>query len=214
MEIKNIIFYLGWVVLNLDYSKTEDEFKKIGVLHFKELYSQKKQTILFDDFEKGKIKPEVFISSLKDSENLKIREIDFINAWNAMLLEIPIEKLKFIYGLKKDYKIFLLSNTNEIHIKKFKEDLKKNNMLEQFYNCFDKIYYSSRMGKRKPEKSCFNQVLEENGLMAENTLFIDDSIQHIEGAKKAGIKTFHLEKNKSILDLVPDIIQSKHHQWI
>ena len=87
-------------------------------------------------------------------------------------------------------------------------------MLEQFYNCFDKIYYSSRMGKRKPEKSCFNQVLEENGLMAENTLFIDDSIQHIEGAKKAGIKTFHLEKNKSILDLVPYIIQSKHHQWI
>ena len=214
MEIKNIIFDLGGVVLNLDYSKTEDEFKKIGVLHFKELYSKKKQTILFDDFEKGKIKPEVFISSLKDSENLKIREIDFINAWNAMLLEIPIEKLKFIYGLKKDYKIFLLSNTNEIHIKKFKEDLKKNNMLEQFYNCFDKIYYSSRMGKRKPEKSCFNQVLEENGLMAENTLFIDDSIQHIEGAKKAGIKTFHLEKNKSILDLVPDIIQSKHHQWI
>ena len=211
-EIKSIIFDLGGVILNLDYSKTEDEFKKIGVLHFKELYSQKKQTILFDDFEKGKIKPEVFISSLKDSENLKIREIDFINAWNAMLLEIPIEKLTFIYGLKKDYKIFLLSNTNEIHIKKFKEDLKKNNMLEQFYNCFDKIYYSSRMGKRKPEKSCFNQVLEENGLIAENTLFIDDSIQHIEGAKKAGIKTFHLEKNKSILDLVPDIIQSKRHQ--
>ena len=126
-----------------------------------------------------------------------------------MLLEIPIEKLKFIYGLKKDYKIFLLSNTNEIHIKKFKEDLKKNNMLEQFYNCFDKIYYSSRMGKRKPDENCFNQVLEENGLVAEKTIFIDDSIQHIEGAEKVGIKTFHLEKNKSILDLVPDIIQSE-----
>ena len=211
-KIKSIIFDLGGVILNLNYSKTEDEFKKIGVLNFKEFYSQKKQTLLFDDFEKGKIKPEEFISSFKESENLKIKEIDFINAWNAMLLEIPIEKLQFIDGLKKDYKIILLSNTNEIHIKKFEEDLKKNNMLKQFYNCFDKIYYSSRMGKRKPEKSCFNQVLEENGLIAENTLFIDDCIQHIEGAKKAGIKTFHLEKNKSILDLVPDIIQSKHHQ--
>ena len=126
--------------------------------------------------------------------------------------EIAIEKLQFIDGLKKDYKIILLSNTNEIHIKKFEDDLKKNNMLEQFYKCFDKIYYSSRMGKRKPEENCFNQVLEENGLIAENTLFIDDSIQHIEGAKKVGVKTFHLEKNKSILDLVPDIIQSKHHQ--
>ena len=200
------------MILNLNYSKTEDEFKKIGVLNFKEFYSQKKQTLLFDDFEKGKIKPEEFISSFKESENLKIKEIDFINAWNAMLLEIPIEKLQFINGLKKDYKIILLSNTNEIHIKKFEDDLKKNNMLEQFYKCFDKIYYSFRMGKRKPEENCFNQVLEENGLIAENTLFIDDSIQHIKGAKKAGIKTFHLEKNKSILDLVPDIIQSKHHQ--
>ena len=211
-EIKSIIFDLGGVILNLDYSKTENEFKKFGILHFKELYSQKKQTLLFDDFEKGKINPKEFISFLKEAENLKIKEIDFINAWNAMLLEIPIEKLQFINGLKKDYKIFLLSNTNEIHIKKFEKDLKKNNMLEQFYKCFDKIYYSSRMGKRKPEKNCFNQVLEENGLIAENTLFIDDSIQHIEGAEKAGIKTFHLEKNKSILDLVPDIIQSKHHQ--
>ena len=211
-EIKSIIFDLGGVILNLNYSKTEDEFKKIGVLNFKEFYSQKKQTLLFDDFEKGKIKSEEFISSFKESGNLKIKEIDFINAWNAMLLEIPIEKLQFIDGLKKDYKIILLSNTNEIHIKKFEDDLKKNNMLEQFYKCFDKIYYSSRMGKRKPEENCFNQVLEENGLIAENTLFIDDSIQHIEGAKKAGIKTFHLEKNKSILDLVPDIIQSKHHQ--
>ena len=211
-EIKSIIFDLGGVILNLNYSKTEDEFKKIGVLNFKEFYSQKKQTLLFDEFEKGKIKPEEFISSFKESENLKIKEIDFINAWNAMLLEIPIEKLQFIDGLKKDYKIILLSNTNEIHIKKFEDDLKKNNMLEQFYKCFDKIYYSSRMGKRKPEENCFNQVLEENGLIAENTLFIDDSIQHIEGAKKVGVKTFHLEKNNSILDLVPDIIQSKHHQ--
>jgi putative hydrolase of the HAD superfamily len=200
------------VILNLNYSKTEDEFKKIGVLNFKEFYSQKKQTLLFDDFEKGKIKPEEFISSFKESENLKIKEIDFINAWNAMLLEIPIEKLQFIDSLKKDYKIILLSNTNEIHIKKFEDDLRKKNMLKQFYKSFDKIYYSSRMGKRKPDENCFNQVLEENGLIAENTLFIDDSIQHVEGAKKEGIKTFHLEKNKSILDLVPDIIQSEHHQ--
>ena len=109
-----------------------------------------------------------------------------------------------------DWKLY--ARSDRYYIKKFEDDLKKNNMLEQFYKCFDKIYYSSRMGKRKPEENCFNQVLEENGLIAENTLFIDDSIQHIEGAKKAGIKTFHLEKNKSILDLVPDIIQSKHHQ--
>ena len=210
-EIKNIIFDLGGVILSLDYSKTVDEFKKIGVLHFKDLYSQKKQTLLFDDFEKGKIKPEEFISSLKDSENLKMKEIDFIHAWNAMLLEIPLKKLEFIHGLKKDYNVFLLSNTNEIHIKRFEDDLRKRNVLKKFYECFDKVYYSSRMGKRKPDENCFNQVLKENKLIPEQTLFIDDSIQHIKGAKVVGLKTFHLEKNKSIIDLVPDIIQSKPH---
>ena len=211
-KIKNIIFDLGGVILNLDYSKTVNEFKKLGVLNFEDLYSQKKQSIVFDDFEKGKIQPGEFISSINDSENLKIKEIDFINAWNAMLLEIPIQKLEFIEGLKDDYKVFLLSNTNEIHINKFEDDLIKEKMLDKFHNCFDKIYYSSRMGKRKPDENCFSQVLEENKLIPYQTLFIDDSIQHINGAKQLGIQTFHLEKNKSIIDLLPDIIQSKHLQ--
>tara|TARA_B110000902_G_scaffold135197_1_gene156773 strand:- start:43 stop:684 length:642 start_codon:yes stop_codon:yes gene_type:complete len=211
-KIKNIIFDLGGVILNLDYTKTVDEFKKIGLLNFQDLYSQKMQNILFDDFEKGEVSSAEFISYLIDSENLKIKEIDFINAWNAMLLEIPIKKLEFINSLKKDYKVFLLSNTNEIHICKFEDDLKKNNMLNQFYKCFDKVYYSSRMGKRKPDENCFKQVLEENQLVPQQTLFIDDSVQHIKGAKRIGIETFHLKKNKSIIDLVPDIIQSKLHQ--
>ncbi len=211
-KIKNIIFDLGGVILNLDYAKTVDEFKKIGLLNFQDLYSQKMQNILFDDFEKGEVSSAEFISCLIDSENLKIKEIDFINAWNAMLLEIPVKKLEFIDALKKDYKVFLLSNTNEIHINKFEDDLKKNNMLNQFYKCFDKVYYSSRMGKRKPDENCFKQVLEENQLVPQQTLFIDDSVQHIKGAKRIGIETFHLEKNKSIIDLVPDIIQSKLHQ--
>ena len=209
-EIKNIIFDLGGVILNLDYSKTVNEFKKLGVLNFQELYSQKKQSIIFDDFEKGNIQSEKFISSINIAKNQKIKEFDFINAWNAMLLEIPIKRLDFITGLKNNYKVFLLSNTNEIHINKFEDDLIKEKMLDKFYNCFDKIYYSSRMGKRKPDENCFSQVLEENKLIPYQTLFIDDSIKHINGAKQLGIQTFHLEKNKSITDLVPDIIQSKH----
>ena len=139
-EIKNIIFDLGGVILNLDYSKTVNEFKKLGVLNFQELYSQKKQSIIFDDFEKGNIQSKKFISSINIAKNLKIKEFDFINAWNAMLLEIPIKRLEFIEGLKNDYKVFLLSNTNEIHINKFEDDLIKEKMLDKFHNCFDKIY--------------------------------------------------------------------------
>lgn len=124
-EIKNIIFDLGGVILNLDYSKTVNEFKKLDVLNFQELYSQKKQSIIFDDFEKGNIQSEKFISSINIAKNLKIKEFDFINAWNAMILEIPIQRLEFIEAIKDDYKVFLLSNTNEIHINKFEDDLIK-----------------------------------------------------------------------------------------
>ena len=211
-KIKNIIFDLGGVILNLDYSKTDKEFHKLGLKNFSKLFSKKKQSKIFDDFEKGRFSAEKFIFLIKQSEKLKIKESDFINAWNAMLLEIPKERMEFIKRLKKDYNIYLLSNTNEIHIKKFEADLRKNNWLRDFQDCFDQVYYSSNMGMRKPDYDCFNKVLEDHNLKAHETLFIDDSLQHIEGAKKVGINAYLLNKEDSILRLVPDIIQSELHK--
>ena len=211
-KIKNIIFDLGGVILNLDYSKTDKEFHKLGLNNFSKLYSKKKQSKIFDDFEKGRFSAEKFIFLIKQSENLKVKDSDFINAWNAMLLEIPKERMEFIKRLKKDYNIYLLSNTNEIHIKKFEADLRKNNWLRDFQDCFDQVYYSSNMGMRKPDYDCFNKVLEDHNLKAHETLFIDDSVQHIEGAKKVGINAYLLNKEDSILRLVPDIIQSELHK--
>ena len=211
-KIKNIIFDLGGVILNLDYTKTEKEFHKLGLNNFSKLYSKKKQSKIFDDFEKGRFSAEKFIFLIKQSENLKVKDSDFINAWNAMLLEIPKERMEFIKRLKKDYNIYLLSNTNEIHIKKFEADLRKNNWLRDFQDCFDQVYYSSNMGMRKPDYDCFNKVLEDHNLKAHETLFIDDSVQHIEGAKKVGINAYLLNKEDSILRLVPDIIQSELHK--
>ena len=211
-KIKNIIFDLGGVILNLDYTKTDKEFHKLGLNNFSKLYSKKKQSKIFDDFEKGRFSAEKFIFLIKQSENLKLKDSDFINAWNAMLLEIPKERMEFIKRLKKDYNIYLLSNTNEIHIKKFEADLRKNNWLRDFQDCFDQVYYSSNMGMRKPDYDCFNKVLEDHNLKAHETLFIDDSVQHIEGAKKVGINAYLLNKEDSILRLVPDIIQSELHK--
>ena len=211
-KIKNIIFDLGGVILNLDYSKTDKEFHKLGLNNFSKLYSKKKQSKIFDDFEKGRFSAEKFIFLIKQAEKIKIKDSDFVNAWNAMLLEIPKERMDFIKRLKKDYNIYLLSNTNEIHIKKFEADLRKNNWLRGFLDCFDQVYYSSKMGMRKPDYDCFNKVLEDHNLKAHETLFIDDSVQHIEGAKKVGINAYLLNKEDSILRLVPDIIQSELHK--
>ena len=178
-DIKNIIFDLGGVILNLDYSNTIKEFNKLGLFNFEKLYNQKKQVQIFDDFEKGKISPEKFIFLIRQLVKVNIKEIDFINAWNAMLLEIPLERLEFIKKLKKKFKIYLLSNTNE---------------LKDFQNCFDQIYYSSEIGMRKPDAECFLKVIQDHHLNAHETLFIDDTIQHVKGARKVGINAILLKK--------------------
>ena len=208
-EIKNIIFDLGGVILNLNYQATTDAFEKLGVKNFENLYNQKEQTELFNNFEKGLISTEKFISQLQQAAALSKKQI--INAWNAMLLDLPKERLEFILSLKSNYNTFLLSNTNEIHIECFENQLSKKNHLSLFNNCFDKIYYSCRMKDRKPNVSCFKKVLRENNLSPKETLFIDDSIQHINTAKKMEINTYLMEQNKSIIDLFPDIIQQAHH---
>ena len=208
-DIKNIIFDLGGVILNLNYQATTDAFEKLGVKNFENLYNQKEQTELFNNFEKGLISTEKFISQLQQTTALSKKQI--INAWNAMLLDLPKERLEFILSLKSNYNTYLLSNTNEIHIECFENQLSKKNHLSLFSNCFDKIYYSCRMKDRKPNASCFKKVLSENNLSPKETLFIDDSIQHINTAKKMEINTYLMEQNKSIIDLFPDIIQQAHH---
>ena len=140
-----------------------------------------------------------------------MKEIDFINAWNAMLLEIPSVRLEFIQKLKKNFKTYLLSNTNEIHIKKFEEDLSNTNELKDFQNCFDQIYYSSEIGMRKPDAECFLKVIQDHHLNAHETLFIDDTIQHVKGARKVGINAILLKKEVTIIQLLAGIIQSEPH---
>ncbi len=205
-EIKNIIFDLGGVILNLNYSATTDAFNALGFNNFDNFYSQEQQTDLFNDFEKGLISDKIFLKRFKKETALE--KIDIIKAWNSMLLDLPSKRLHFIKALKTNYSVFLLSNTNEIHIKHFEEKLLKENNLSLFKNSFHKIYYSCRINNRKPDLACFQKVLKENSLKAKETLFIDDSIQHIKGAQKLNIKTYLMEQNKSIIDLFPDIIQS------
>ena len=209
--IKNIIFDLGGVILDINYQATIDAFVEIGIKDFSNLYSQKDQRQIFDDFEIGKITSNQFISSIQSLSQNSISKDKIITAWNAMLLEINTEKLDYLLSLKERFRIFLLSNTNEIHISKFEAGLAKKNEVKKFYNCFEKVHYSSRLSLRKPKVDCFKKVLNINKLNASETIFIDDSKQHVEGALKCGIKGYLFPQNYTIQDWLPDIIQPKHH---
>lgn len=208
-KIKNIIFDLGGVILDINYQATIDAFAQLGISNFSKLYSQKSQQKLFDQFETGHVSSKDFVKGIQQMHSAQVSNELIVKAWNAMLKGVKKNKLDYIKSLRNQYHTILLSNTNEIHISAFEEEMSHKELLTQFKSCFEKIYYSSRMGLRKPHAICFEKVLTEQQFNPKETLFIDDSIQHIEGAKGCGIKAVLFPQNGIIQDWLPDIIQQE-----
>ena len=204
-NIKAIIFDLGAVILNIDYQNTINAFSKLGVKNASSFYSKKAQDNLFNQIETGDITAEKFLTELqKETNNASINQV--AEAWNAMLLDLPENRLTLIQSLKKEYSIYLLSNTNTIHIDAFKKKLRKVKW-KKFCNLFDKMYLSHELGLRKPNATIFEYLLKEQNLQPHEVFFIDDSPQHIESANKLGIKTHHLKNGEEITALFPDRVR-------
>ena len=205
-KIDNIIFDLGNVILDIDYQSTIKAFEKIGIENASILYSKSSQTKIFDQLETGKITKEDFILEIQKIIP-KASKSEIINAWNAIIKDLPESRIDILKNLKDKFSIFLLSNTNSIHINDIVKKIGRGKY-DEFYNLFDKVYYSHEVKLRKPDPNIFKLVINENNLKIKNTLFIDDSIQHINSAKKLGLQTYHLNNSiESLETIFPDIIQ-------
>jgi len=202
-DYKNIIFDFGGVILNLDYQRTIVAFKALGVIDFEKSYSQLNQSNLFDQIERGEISPDQFRDGLRSAFSAPVSDGQLDDAWNAMLLDLPIERLRILERIRSEKRISMLSNTNEIHIEAFESDMKKAHGIQNLSGFFDQVYYSCRVGMRKPEGRIFEYVIKGQNYKPSETLFIDDSPQHIEGAKKVGLHAYHLraDQGETILDL-------------
>ena len=196
-HIDTVIFDFGGVLINLDYALTIDRFKALGIDDFESLYSQASQSNLFDDLETGKISQQRFINGLLDFLPPGTTPNKVVSAWNAMILDVPESSIDLLLKLRGKYRLFMLSNTNEIHISKAYAEWAKTSSHSPS-DLFEKVYLSHTLGMRKPHPSTFQHVCNEQGLTPSKTLFIDDSLQHIEGAKKIGLNTFHLTSQASL----------------
>lgn len=204
-KTQNIIFDLGGVIINLDTQRTIQEFNKLSRVPFEEVYSQSNQLELFNLFDKGQISDFDFFSQLRKHIGYEGPEIDLLFAWNAMLGDVPEHRLDLLVEMKQNYSTFLLSNTCEPHINAFEHDLYQDHGVKNFNDYFDEVYYSCRMGMRKPDKEIFDFVLQANNLDPEETVFIDDSIQHVKGAGACGIKAYLLPKNMEVSELLTEL---------
>lgn len=200
MEIKNIILDFGGVIIDVDYQRVADSFNKLGAGNFETLYTQKKQAGFFDAFEKGEISEEQFRKELRQYLPDGIKDLQIDAAWNSMVGSIPQPRMDFLQQLKKDYRLFLLSNTNSIHARDFTKKLNEQFGSGCLEKLFDGIYLSFQTGMRKPDAEIYNKVMAENQLSPSETVFIDDSIQHVEGARRAGLTALHLDLNKTVLE--------------
>lgn len=204
-KINNIIFDLGGVIINLDTPKTIAEFNKLSPKPFESIYTQLQQTPVFDLFDKGLITEHDFFNALKLAIEADVDDALLIAAWNAMLLDFPLHRLELLKQLKPRYRLFLLSNTNETHVTEFEKHLLQSRGYANLEPFFEKVYYSCRMGMRKPDTEIFERVLKENNLVPEETVFIDDTIHHVEGALKTGIQAHLLAKGKEAGELMKDL---------
>lgn len=196
--IKHIIFDLGGVILPIDYTRTTQAFRDLGITNFDELYSQAAQTGKFDDFETGKITESEFLAFLKKYVPFHIQTAELETAWNAMLLDWIPERLELIQSLSGRYNTYLFSNTNSIHQRAFLNSLSTQIGIPTLEPCFDMVYYSHEFGYRKPHPESFQKLLDNHHLLAAETLFLDDSLQHIEGARQLGIRTVHVQERDII----------------
>lgn len=205
-KIKNIVFDLGGVIMNLDVPKTILEFNKIGITNIVNDTGHHYTDSIFYELEIGKVSETEFIEKLRGLSSLYPSNGEIKKAWNAMILDMPGDRIELLVKLKNNFNIFLLSNTNSIHQEKFIGEVNKRNNIS-FNELFQKTYYSHEIGLRKPEKDVFNFMLEDSSLIPEETLFIDDSIENIDEAKNIGIQIYHISKKQSLESLFTGLIR-------
>lgn len=198
--IKNIIFDLGNVIIDLDTEATKQDFNFLYGPDYEEVMADLKEKNVFKKFETGSISTQTFLNELASyDDNITFDEIK--NAWSAMLLDIPEENYKILKKTKENYKTFCLSNTNKLHIDFIYKQLKSTKGVTNLNGFFEKVYLSHEVGKRKPNEDIFQLVLDNHNLVPSETLFIDDTKKHLRGAEKLGIRTIHMDEDMRLSDL-------------
>lgn len=198
-RIDTILLDLGGVLIDVDYHRTAQAFNALGFERFEQLYSKAQQDHLFDGFEVGALSPAEFRARIRALSNSPITDADIDACWNAMLGSIAAERIALVERLKQRYRVLLLSNTNAIHVPAFTEIVRRENAIADFKGLFHGAYYSCEIGLRKPHAEAYHHVLDLHGADRASTLFIDDSIQHVHGARTAGLRAEHLELEREDL---------------
>ncbi len=200
-NIETIIFDFGGVVIDIDPQITVKKLQELGFEDVSKFQSSEFIDDIVRKFERGIFTPEMFRERIRAFLELDITDQQIDDAWNALIYDIPAERIEILEQVKKNYKMLLLSNSNEIHYDLYVRDLQLRFGYREFDELFHKAYFSFDTHLSKPDSEAYEFIMYQHDLNPAKTLFIDDNEENIKTAKRLGLKTYLLKKPQRIRDI-------------
>lgn len=197
-SIKAILFDLGDVIINIDFALTYQAFQKLTDKNLDEVYEQFHEHQIWERYETGELSSPEFLTLLKERLEITATDEVLLKAWNALLLDIPKKRIDLIQKLATNYRLLILSNTSHYHIQAVNQILNTAHAIPDLKQLVHKVYYSYEMGLRKPDPAIYQQVLDQEGLLAHEVVFLDDNKENIDSAQQMGIHTIWVQKPTDI----------------
>jgi putative hydrolase of the HAD superfamily len=203
-SIRHIIFDFGGVLINLDYALTNKAFRALG-FDIDRHFTQLQQSNLFNAYETGKVSSAFFYNELRQLGGSQLTDEQLATAWSAMILDLPLERVKMLKQLKKKYNLYLLSNTNQTHYETFAPYLEGLLGVGVWDTLFNKVYYSHQIGLRKPDKEIFEYLISDAGLQPQHCLYLDDLEKNLAAPAAMCMETI-LVKEQPVTVLIKELI--------
>ncbi|MDO9553244.1 HAD family phosphatase [Rhodonellum sp.] len=204
-NIDFLIFDLGNVIIDIDYAFTINTLKNLLSDDKHILTNSFFPAKFHKDFEKGLISAEEFRNAVRNHFQEDWSDALIDELWNSLLKHIPMERIELIKELGKDFGLAVLSNTNSIHVDKLDQILLEDTGEASLNVLFDRVFFSHEMGLSKPDEEIYKSVIQELGVQPERTLFFDDLLENLNGAKKVGLQTFHINHDKALIRFFQDV---------
>lgn len=205
-KIKNIVFDLGGVLIDLSHDQAVRRFEEIGVVDAAQLLDPYEQKGIFLEVENGTITADEYCQKLREHTGKDLSYEEIKHAWLGFIVDVPQYKLDYLLELREHYNVYLLSNTNPIIQEGWARTDQFSAAGRPIGDYFDKMYTSYEVGVTKPDRKIFDYMIADSDLIPSETLFVDDAKSNVEVGRYLGFQTYQPANGEDWREAVDKIL--------